>query len=148
MTGSSPSHRRFQFRLRTLMIGGIVVAALAAIALRIVYERRMRDQLVGRWVGDIYGHKNGYALEFNSRRQVYIRPNVPPPRPDGVGGNYLFNPADGTAELTVYVDTGGRDMEKRTHHVRLTEDDTLIVDEHGPGPTLQLTRDKVGGSAN
>jgi hypothetical protein len=120
----------------------------SALAWRVAYDKQLRDQLVGKWIGDIYGHKNGLLINFDSSGQVYMSPNVPRPRPDVAGGRYSFNTADRTGELTVWVDTGGRDMEKRTHYVRLTDDDTLILDEHGPGPTLRLTRDKVDGSVN
>jgi hypothetical protein len=136
---------RFQFRLRTLLIVVAAVAVIASVASRIAYEQRLREVIVGKWVCDIYGHKNGYSVIFSSKGRVNMGVNLPNPPLDRVGGGYSYNTADRTVEIEVIADTGGREMERFTHHGRLMDDDSLILDEdRGPKATLRLKRDTVG----
>ena len=159
--------RWFQFSLRTLMIGVTVVAVIAvvifAVTSRIAHEKRIKDitdslnlgrppplsqddsPIIGKWIYDYAGHKDGYSAKFYPDGQIWLSINLPRPPLDGVGGRYSFNPADKSIVCTVWVDTGGRDMEKRTHRGHLVDDGTLILfEELGSKGTFRLKRDNIG----
>jgi hypothetical protein len=142
--GDQPQiRRRFQFRLQTLMIGVAVVAVIAAVASRIIYERRMKQLIVGKWVCDYRGHKNGYSVVFGSSGLVNEGIKLPRPPLDRMGGHYSFNTADRTVRLTI-EDDSERPSRFEIIEGRLTDDDILVIDENRPLRTKRLRRDTIG----
>jgi hypothetical protein len=134
----APSRRRFQFSLRTLLIGvtvvTIVAVVIASVASRIAYEQRIKDMVVGKWVCKINGHP--FKAVFERNGNVLMGPDGVP-GPDAYGGDYTFNPEDRTIKLHLLVDRGGPgDLERVDEDAHLTQDNVLVLDAQ----RLRLTR--------
>jgi hypothetical protein len=106
------------------------------------------DIMVGKWVCDYAGHKNGYSVVFYPDGEVVMGINVQGRPFEPAEGHYTYDPTSRAVTMRV-SDTGDLNPKPREslHTGRLIDDEALLLDEHVPGAMLRLTRGNLGDYA-